>query len=279
MPELPEVETMRRGILAAIGSRIESIEQPKSRYRPIAIRPSLRQIKSKLVGRTITDVRRLGKRVVIDVDSDMSLVLQPKMAGLVAIDDVPSKEHIRLIVSLSGGPLQSFIYWDRRGLGTVNLWTAAELKEMLSAAVLGPDALEISFEEFHERFRHLKRDVKPALLDQKLVAGVGNLYASEILHAAKIHPQARCDSLTKPQWRRIFDQMNTILHTAIAYEGSTLSDGTYRNSLNQSGGYQNAHLVYDRAELNCLSCANGSVVRIVQAQRSTFYCPKCQPKR
>lgn len=270
---------MRRGILAAIGSRIEDIVQPKSRYRPIAIGPSLREIKKKLIGHTIVDVRRLGKRVVVDVDNDYSLILQPKMAGLVAIDEVPSKEHIRLIVTLSGGPLQSFIYWDRRGLGTVNMWTAAQLKEMLSSAVLGPDALQISFDDFHERFRHLKRDVKPALLDQKLVAGVGNLYASEILHAAKIHPEARCDSLTKPQWRRIYDQMIKILETAIAYEGSTLSDGTYRNSLNQTGSYQNAHLVYDRAGQNCLSCANGSVVRIVQAQRSTFYCPKCQRKR
>jgi formamidopyrimidine-DNA glycosylase len=153
------------------------------------------------------------------------------------------------------------------------------MKEMLSDAVLGPDALQISVEEFYERFRHLRREVKPALLDQRLVAGVGNLYASEILHAAKVHPQARCDELSKVLWKRIYEQMIKILQTAIAYEGSTLADGTYRNSLNQAGGYQNAHLVYDRAGLNCLSCANGTIVRIVQAQRSTFYCPECQRKR
>jgi formamidopyrimidine-DNA glycosylase len=111
------------------------------------------------------------------------------------------------------------------------------------------------------------------------VAGVGNLYASEILHLAGIHPAKRCDKLRLAQWQAIHARMIEILNLAIEHEGSTLSDGTYRNALNKTGGYQNHHRVYDRAGEICLTCARKQVVRIVQAQRATFYCPNCQPSR
>ncbi len=279
MPELPEVETMRRGILPAVGQSIIGVEKPRNRYRPLPIHPDIASLKRRIIGRTISNVRRLGKRVIIDFDSLDSLVIQPKMAGLVSIQDVPSREHVRLVLQLDNGNLSQIIYWDRRGLGTIHLWTSEELAVKLDDRVLGPDALEVSFEEFFNRFSQLRREVKPALLDQKTMAGVGNLYASEILHAAKVHPEKRCDVIKRSEWLRIYEAMHSILELAILYEGSTLSDGTYRNSLNRSGGYQNAHRVYDRSEESCLTCANATIVRIVQAQRSTFYCPRCQRKR
>ena len=102
-------------------------------------------------------------------------------------------------------------------------------------------------ELFRERLGGSKRAVKVALLDQRAVAGIGNLYASEILHLAGIHPAARCDKLTRAQWQAIADATHAVLEAAIRYEGSTLGDGTYRNALNQAGGYQNHHRVYDRA--------------------------------
>jgi formamidopyrimidine-DNA glycosylase len=111
------------------------------------------------------------------------------------------------------------------------------------------------------------------------VAGIGNLYASEILHLAQIHPSKRCDLLSAEQWDAIHGRMLEVLHEAIRHEGSTLSDGTYRNALNQSGGYQNQHRVYDRAGEPCRQCRSAAIVRIVQAQRATFYCPVCQSKR
>jgi formamidopyrimidine-DNA glycosylase len=124
------------------------------------------------------------------------------------------------------------------------------------------------------------RAVKVAMLDQRAVAGIGNLYASEILHLAGIHPAHRCDKLTRAQWQRVADATHSVLETAIRYEGSTLGDGTYRNALNQAGDYQNHHRVYDRADEACSNCGAGNrVVRIVQAQRATFFCPGCQRKR
>jgi len=125
--------------------------------------------------------------------------------------------------------------------------------------------------------KRTRRAIKVALLDQKLVAGIGNLYASEILHRAGISPLLPANKLSKADRKNISRATKTILKKAIRYEGSTLSDGTYRNALNKSGGYQNAHCVYDRAGELCKSCAHEMIVRIVQNQRSTFFCPHCQP--
>jgi formamidopyrimidine-DNA glycosylase len=117
-----------------------------------------------------------------------------------------------------------------------------------------------------------------ALLDQRAIAGIGNLYASEILHVARIHPAKRCDRISLAQWDAVAEATQAILTAAIRYEGSTLRNGTYRNALNQEGGYRNHHRVYDRASKPCPECRE-PVVRIVQAQRSTYFCPNCQTKR
>ena len=143
---------------------------------------------------------------------------------------------------------------------------------------LGPDALSVTAEEMRDRLHKSRRAIKVGLLDQKAIAGIGNLYASELLHVAKIHPQKRCDRLTKKQWLAIQIAMRDVLQEAIQHEGSTLSDGTYRNVLNQEGSYQNCHRVYGRKDEACPRCPASRVKRIVQAQRSTFFCPKCQKK-
>jgi formamidopyrimidine-DNA glycosylase len=144
---------------------------------------------------------------------------------------------------------------------------------------IGPDALEIAASTLRERLQSSRRDIKVALLDQRALAGVGNLYASELLHLAKIHPQTPCNQLTRPQWQRLHRAMQDVLQRAIQYEGSTLSDGTYRNALNNPGSFQNQHRVYDRANQLCLTCRRGKVQRIVQCGRSTFYCPHCQKRK
>jgi formamidopyrimidine-DNA glycosylase len=150
------------------------------------------------------------------------------------------------------------------------------LQAALGAGALGPDALELTADALRQRLHTSRRAIKVALLDQRAVAGIGNLYASEILHHAAIDPRTRCTRLTRGQWEKIHAATQEVLRTAIKYEGSTLSDGTYRNALNQSGGYQNHHRVYDRAGESCPRCKNKLVRRIVQTQRSTFYCPGCQ---
>ena len=220
----------------------------------------------------------LGKRVVIRLNSGDAMVIEPRMTGLVLVSDAPTTEHLRLRLDFSGGPIQSVWYWDRRGLGNVRLLSDAELTATLGPEKLGPDALVTTPALLRSAFDHSCRPIKVALLDQRRVAGIGNLYASEILHLAGIHPDKRCDLLRLAHWQRIHAALIEVLELAIRYEGSTLSDGTYRNALNKSGGYQNAHRVYDRAGDTCPTCGGGAIVRIVQAQRSTFYCPKCQRK-
>jgi formamidopyrimidine-DNA glycosylase len=279
MPELPEVETMRRLVLPAVGREIDQVRRPSSRYRPLTMSPPWPSLQRQLVGQRIIGVERIAKRVIVWLSDARGLVIQPKMAGLVLLDEPPSREHVRLQLQLSGEPQLCLTYWDRRGLGTIHLWTADEVAEQLGPDKLGPDALAISLDQLRERLGSLRRPVKVALLDQTLVAGIGNLYASEILHAAGVHPELVCAEITPQQWRRIHQHAIEILNTAIVYEGSTLSDGTYRKSLTKTGSYQNAHRVYARADQTCLSCGRETVVCIRQAQRSTFFCPRCQPLR
>jgi formamidopyrimidine-DNA glycosylase len=279
VPELPEVETMRRGIAAVVGSTIRSVESARCRRRPIGIRPGLPAFRRRAVGTTITGTGRAGKRVLIELSSGDRIVLEPRMTGLVLVANPPNAQHLRLRIGLAGGPVEALLYWDRRGLGSVSLVTPSEFIVRYGPERLGPDALAISPGELRQRLGPSRRAIKVALLDQRAVAGIGNLYASEILHWCGIHPARRASALRAEEWRALHAAMLEVLHEAIRCEGSTLSDGTYRNALNQDGGYQNQHRVYDRADERCPRCRRGAIVRIVQAQRSTFYCPHCQPKR
>jgi len=279
MPELPEVETMRRGVLEIVGAKITKAARMPCPKRPIVISPRIDRLNKRVAGKTIKSVDRLGKRVVIRIDTDDRLIFEPRMTGLVLIADPPTQEHLRFCLELKKSPIKKLLFWDRRGLGNVTLLSAAEYETKLTDGKLGPDALDISFEEFPGRFNQSKREIKVAMLDQKAVLGIGNLYASEILHLAGVHPQTRCDLISQKRWRLIYDYMIQVFELAIQYEGSTLSDGTYRNVLNDSGSYQNEHRVYDREGESCEKCKTSKIIRIVQSQRATFYCKKCQTKR
>jgi len=278
---------MRRGIAPVVGYRITAVERPRCRLKPIAIEPELPQFRRRAVGKRIERVGRLGKRVLVYLEGEEVIVLEPRMTGLVLLADPPNREHLRLCLHLTadaasnGSALQtgatlSLMYWDRRGLGSVRLFAVDELHRRYSDGMLGPDALEISIDELRARLGSSRREIKVALLDQKAVAGIGNLYASEILFLARIHPRRPCHTLRKSEWLKLHAAMQEVLEEAIRYEGSTLGDGTYRNALNQQGSYQNHHRVYARAGKDCPRCGHNSIVRTVQAQRATFHCTRCQ---
>jgi len=276
MPELPEVETMCRGIAAVVGRTIVAAGRRPCRRRPILVTPGPAEWKRRVVGQAIARVERLGKRVVLVLASDDRVVFEPRMTGLVLLVDPPTVEHLRFFLDLStAGERLQLWYWDRRGLGSVRLLTTEQYAATFLSGKVGPDALAVTAAEFALRFAGCRQAIKPALLDQKRLAGVGNLYASELLFLAGIHPATGCDQLGAEQWRAIFRAMRQVLLAAIRHEGSTLGDGTYRTALNQAGGYQNHHCVYDRAGDPCPNCRT-PIERMVQSQRATFFCPSCQ---
>ncbi len=288
MPELPEVETMRRAILPAVGRTIVNVVVCRSGLRPIILQPSAGQLCRRLVGRTICAISRCGKRVVLELDDTNRLVIEPRMTGLVLPNQPPEQTHARLVIQLSpptvavranrstGAAVESICYWDQRGLGAVRLLGSDDFQRLCGPARIGPDALEISAHQLQQRLGRSSRQVKIALMDQKAVAGIGNIYASEILHRAGVHPTAPCRQLTEGQWRAIAGAMHRVLREAIRCGGSTLRDGTYRLAGQQEGGFQSRHRVYDREGELCLRCRRAEIVRFVQAQRSTYFCPHCQ---
>lgn len=278
MPELPEVETMVRGIRAAVeGHRIREFRKCPCSCKPISMKPGLKSIQNKVLNQTVVSVRRLAKRVILELENEYSFIVEPRMTGLMLLSDPPDAEHLRLEWRLQHGRAQTSLwFWDRRGLGTVQLLKKNELETVLGPEKLGPDALALTLQELKQRCTRTSRAIKVALLDQKMVAGIGNLYASEILHLSRIHPERPANELSAEEVKALHQATRRILKTAIRYEGSTLGDGTYRNALNKAGGYQNHHRVYSREGEDCPTCKGTPVVRIVQAQRSTFYCPCCQ---
>lgn len=275
MPELPEVETMRRGLLPIVGGVIERAARLTCQKKKIQITPRIDLLSRRVVGRHVEAVDRLGKRLVLRLDSADRLVIEPRMSGIVLTGPPPSVEHLRFELSFRNRR-QRVRFWDRRGLGRISLLNTNEYEELRRGGRLGCDALQVTLSEFRGRVESSRRAVKIALLDQKWIAGVGNLYASEILHLAKLDPRMPCNRLTSDEWRTLHRCLKLVLNRAIRYEGSTLSDGTYRKSLEANGRYQHYHRVYDRTGEPCLTCRRSKIVRIVQAQRSTFYCPSCQ---
>jgi formamidopyrimidine-DNA glycosylase len=291
MPELPEVETMRLGILAIVGSRVADLWSPPSELCPITMEPPVDEVRRAVVGRKIVSVGRAGKRVVLEFEGGRRMVIEPRMTGRVLLQESfdtfpslgsaagrranpPDIAHLRLVLRLRGHPARQVLFWDSRGLGVIRLLSPEAFQQVVAA--LGPDARDVTAAVLRERLSSSRRAVKVALLDQRAVAGIGNLYASEILHRARLHPELRCNCLRTGDWRRLDACIREVLEEAILHQGSTLGDGMYRTAENESGHFQNHHRVYQRAGQPCSTCGKSPIVRIVQAQRSTFFCPTCQ---
>lgn len=287
MPELPEVETMRRGILPLVGGVIIEAFCPPSQHHPIKYSPPPEELFPALTNRQIVAIDRRGKRLLLRLDNGHALVIEPRMTGRILLDPPQLPSHVRLVLRVNKTPEQrrrvvsaetrTMVFRDVRGLGTVRLLDEATCEAELGPLKIGPDALGIDCQELRDRLRGRRCAIKLALLDQKAIAGVGNIYASEALHLARIHPATPCCAITKQQWQRLHHALQAVLEEAIAYQGSTLSDGAYVTPSSESGRYQNEHRVYQRTGERCGQCHRGIIRRIVLGQRSTFYCPVCQP--
>lgn len=284
MPELPEVETMRRGIAVLEGTRITSVRFPSGRRRPLKITPAPALLASLLIGSRVAEVERYGKRIAIRVVPRVGaatrwLVIEPRMTGLLLLVEPPTADHLRMEVDLDAGVASHRLrFWDQRGLGTIRLVDAAGLERACGPEKLGEDGLSVGGGTLAGWLGTSRRAVKVALLDQRAVAGIGNIYAAEILHRARIDPRTACRRLADSDWDLVAACTRRVLAAAVRHEGSSIGDELYRTADDRKGRFQLHHRVYGREGCPCRRCRT-PIERIVQAQRSTFFCPTCQTGR
>lgn len=282
MPELPEVETIRRGLVPVLeGARIKHAE---------ARRPDLRwplpaRMDERLTGTTINALRRRSKYILADLSSDETLIIHLGMSGRILISGqmtgqfhhqhpAPQK-HDHVVFDMDNGTRITFN--DARRFGAMDLAPTAGVETHKLLAGLGPEPMG---NEFHEdyllaRLKGRMTPIKSALLDQRVVAGLGNIYVCEALHRAGISPLRKAGRIAAPRIAGLVPIIRDVLSEAIDAGGSSLRD--YRQTDGELGYFQHTFRVYDREGQPCPTpgCTSG-IARVVQAGRSSFYCPHCQ---
>lgn len=281
MPELPEVETVRRGLLNKLRgrkvTRVEVLRVDSVGY------PSPKEFSSKLVGHSFVDIERRGKYLLFALDRGAALGAHLRMSGRLLVirpgTEAKSRvraEHVRVQLSLDDGNL--FLFEDMRVFG--RLWyvpkgsTPERIVSGLADLGVEPLSADFTADYLSEVLSSKSQPIKGALLDQTLIAGIGNIYADESLHLAGINPQRPAGSLTRVQIEVLVERIKEVLERAIERRGSTLRNYTDSDGVN--GSYQDSAYVYGRAGKNCHQCKS-EIVRIKLAGRSSHYCPKCQP--
>jgi len=274
MPELPEVETIVRSLAPRIRGR--TIERAELLFKPLLRRAPRGGLKI-LAGTRVLGVRRRGKMIIIECEGGLNLVFHLKMTGqlLLADDGAARDKHTRLVVKFSdGGPELRFR--DIRKFGFLLCIKGTPEGACTELSCLGPEPLDITLEGFRRALQRRKARIKGLLLDQTVIAGIGNIYADEILFDSGIHPVTRASAFSKKDVGRLWESTRKILALAIEAKGSTLRD--YVDAEGRSGGFQFFHKVYDREGEPCVACGT-PVNRIRVAGRSSSFCPKCQRKR
>ena len=257
MPELPEVETIARTLAPRIlGRRIVDARF----HSRLVVREDPARLRRRIVGRTVAAVRRHGKFLLLDLGGE-TLAIHLGMTGRLLWDAAPGP-YTRAEFLLDGGVL---LYDDVRQFGRIELADRA--------AALGPDALSISEAGFLRRLAARRGRVKPLLLNQAFLSGLGNIYVDEALFRARLHPLARAERLGPVRARRLHRAIGEVLAAAIAAGGSSISD--YVDSDGRAGAFQLEHRVYGKEGEPCVVCG-AAIRRIVVAQRGTHYCPRCQ---
>jgi formamidopyrimidine-DNA glycosylase len=275
MPELPEVETMVRGLRPALSGRTV--------HRLEVLDPTLLQgctagqLARRGRGATVVGVTRRGKWVVLELAGDRGIiVIQPRMTGGFWLVEPGRPDHIRLVLHVDK-PKASIWYCDTRRLGKVCWFPGTQEAAGAFARSHGPDALEIERDDLAGRLARTSRGIKPTLMDQKVLAGIGNIYADETLHRARIHPERPAATLTPDEIDRLHRAIGEILATAIELEGSSFDAG-YRTVLGLEGGFLAQNSVYGRQDQPCRTC-EGPILKTKIAGligRPTYYCPACQ---
>jgi formamidopyrimidine-DNA glycosylase len=269
MPELPEVETTRRSLVPhVVGARITGVTVRERRLRT----PIAPDFEARLRGRRVVDLERRGKYLLFGLDHDQTLLVHLGMSGSLALTPLDAPPELHDHVDLVFDRRLRMVFNDPRRFGLMRLGRLDELAELGN---VGRDPLNAapSLEEWRNLVRGRRTPIKNLLMDQRLLGGVGNIYASEMLFQAGIRPRRRAAGQRREELQRLGDAMQQVLARAVELGGSSISD--YRDANGQPGFFQIHHAVYDRAGEPCRTCA-APIKRIVIGGRSTFYCPRCQ---
>lgn len=277
MPELPEVETMVRGLRAALlGRKLRRLEV-RDEFLLDGCTPEAVERQGK--DAVVEFVDRRGKRVVLGLAPSRGLiVIQPRMTGGFWVETPDRPEHIRLIFHAVGVP-KTVWFCDPRRLGKIAWHPDLAAAEGAFARSHGPDALVVTRDDLAVRLARTARGIKPTLLDQKVLAGVGNIYADEICFSAGLHPERAASGLSADEVDRLHAAIAPILAKAIELEGSSF-DGNYKTLLGREGGYLRQSLVHLRKGQPCRRCGESIVKERIAGLigRPTYYCPSCQAR-
>jgi len=264
MPELPEVETIARKLEPDLIGR--TILEANLRWARTLALPSPALFKEQIKGQRIREVTRRAKYFILHL-SESSLLIHLRMSGDLSIKNstISPEKHDRLVLKLSGN--QSLFFNDTRKFGRV--WLTSQPEELLGRLGPEPFSRDFSARWLYNALRKRHRQLKPLLLDQTFLAGLGNIYTDEALHVAKLHPLTASDSITVEQARALREAVRKVLKEGIRRSGASI-DWVYRG-----GEYQNHFRVYDREGKSCAVCGT-EIKRITVGQRGTHYCPECQ---
>ena len=282
MPELPEVETVRRGLAPSMEGQV--IEQADVN-RPDLRWPFPERMAERLTGAKVTALRRRSKYILADLNTDETLIVHLGMSGRMTVSGDPlgqfhhnhpaPEKHDHVVFHMANGARITFN--DPRRFGAMDLAATDQLDDHWLIKPIGPEPLGNGFHEAYltEKLRGKTSPIKTALLDQRIVAGLGNIYVCEVLFRAGINPKRKAGSLSKARVASLVPIVRDVLQEAIAAGGSSLRD--YRQADGELGYFQHGFQVYDREGQPCQrpGC-DGTIGRITQSGRSTFYCPRCQ---
>jgi formamidopyrimidine-DNA glycosylase len=272
MPELPEVETIKEDLRElVVGSTVERAEV----LDPALVeQPPQEEFVRRLGGVRVTGARRRAKHLIVELGSRDALVLQLKIGGqLLLVPPVEEPRTAQMLVLHLDGDRRLFLR-DQTGFTRARVLDEGELEARLSA--LGPEPLEEGFtvEYLRETLGGRRAQIKPLILDQKAVAGVGNIYADEILFDARLHPRRKANTLSEADWRALYEAIRENLAAGVEHRGTTVR--LYRDVLNRPGEHQNYLRVFEKHGEPCPDGCEGEVVQEKVGGRPTHYCPACQ---
>lgn len=278
MPELPEVETIKNTVARAVNDAVilrAAVRQPKLRESVPA------DFDKQIRGTKIINLRRIAKYMLVDLDNGLTIIWHFGMSGKIRIESAvpnPPQKHDHIIIETDKAVL---IYNDARRFGLILLCESEKLKQHHCFKHIGPDPWEknLTPEYLLKKLANRKCAIKLSLLNQEIICGIGNIYASEILYRARIRPDRSSESITLKESAAIIKQTRIVLQEAIAAGGSTIHN--YQRPDGDIGYFQEHHCVYDKTGQPCPDCCcnidkTGGIKRIVQGGRSTFYCPILQ---